>query len=82
MIPAFIGHGIGSYFHGPPDIFHIRKCALSEGCAQIPMSKRNIRTGNVKITDRGSLPTEIFFLSTGTNFDWLIVFFLHLLQLI
>ncbi|KAJ8947931.1 hypothetical protein NQ314_008524 [Rhamnusium bicolor] len=24
VVPAFIGHGIGHYFHGPPDIFHIR----------------------------------------------------------
>lgn len=24
VIPAFLGHGIGSYFHGPPDIFHFR----------------------------------------------------------
>ncbi|KAL3866862.1 hypothetical protein ACJMK2_044118 [Sinanodonta woodiana] len=23
VIPYFCGHGIGSYFHGPPDIFHI-----------------------------------------------------------
>ncbi|XP_060536711.1 methionine aminopeptidase 1D, mitochondrial [Cylas formicarius] len=23
VIPAFIGHGIGDYFHGPPDIYHI-----------------------------------------------------------
>nr|CAD7195660.1 unnamed protein product [Timema douglasi] len=22
VIPAFAGHGIGSYFHGPPDIYH------------------------------------------------------------
>lgn len=22
-IAAFAGHGIGEYFHGPPDIFHI-----------------------------------------------------------
>nr|XP_034192026.1 methionine aminopeptidase 1D, mitochondrial [Osmia lignaria] len=22
VIPAFAGHGIGTYFHGPPDIFH------------------------------------------------------------
>ncbi|XP_008545943.1 uncharacterized protein LOC103570115 [Microplitis demolitor] len=22
VIPAFCGHGIGSYFHGPPDIYH------------------------------------------------------------
>ncbi|XP_020292192.1 methionine aminopeptidase 1D, mitochondrial isoform X2 [Pseudomyrmex gracilis] len=22
VIPAFTGHGIGTYFHGPPDIFH------------------------------------------------------------
>ncbi|KAK9883988.1 hypothetical protein WA026_004924 [Henosepilachna vigintioctopunctata] len=22
VIPAFIGHGLGSYFHGPPDIYH------------------------------------------------------------
>lgn len=21
-IPEFIGHGIGSYFHGPPEIYH------------------------------------------------------------
>ena len=25
IIPAFCGHGIGSYFHGPPDIVHIGK---------------------------------------------------------
>lgn len=25
VVPAFTGHGIGSYFHGPPDIFHISK---------------------------------------------------------
>ncbi|XP_030764007.1 methionine aminopeptidase 1D, mitochondrial [Sitophilus oryzae] len=24
VIPAFLGHGIGHYFHGPPDIYHIR----------------------------------------------------------
>lgn len=28
VVPAFIGHGIGCYFHGPPDIFHISKCAF------------------------------------------------------
>ncbi|KAG7210362.1 hypothetical protein KM043_011897 [Ampulex compressa] len=22
VVPAFAGHGIGSYFHGPPDIYH------------------------------------------------------------
>ncbi|XP_050666726.1 uncharacterized protein LOC126966608 isoform X1 [Leptidea sinapis] len=22
VLPAFVGHGIGGYFHGPPDIFH------------------------------------------------------------
>ncbi|XP_078035721.1 methionine aminopeptidase 1D, mitochondrial [Augochlora pura] len=22
VVPAFAGHGIGTYFHGPPDIFH------------------------------------------------------------
>lgn len=22
VVPAFIGHGIGSYFHGPPEIYH------------------------------------------------------------
>lgn len=22
VVPSFCGHGIGSYFHGPPDIFH------------------------------------------------------------
>lgn len=21
-VPAFIGHGIGTFFHGPPEIFH------------------------------------------------------------
>lgn len=26
VIPAFAGHGIGTYFHGPPDIFHCREC--------------------------------------------------------
>lgn len=24
IIPSFIGHGIGSYFHGPPDIYHMK----------------------------------------------------------
>ncbi|KAF7284375.1 hypothetical protein GWI33_022162 [Rhynchophorus ferrugineus] len=24
VIPAFLGHGIGEYFHGPPDIYHVR----------------------------------------------------------
>ncbi|CAK1540140.1 unnamed protein product [Leptosia nina] len=23
VLPAFVGHGIGSYFHGPPDIYHM-----------------------------------------------------------
>ena len=23
IIPIFTGHGIGSYFHGPPDIYHV-----------------------------------------------------------
>lgn len=22
VVPCFVGHGIGSYFHGPPDIYH------------------------------------------------------------
>lgn len=25
VIPAFLGHGIGSYFHGPPHVFHFGK---------------------------------------------------------
>lgn len=25
VIPVFAGHGIGYYFHGPPDIFHASK---------------------------------------------------------
>lgn len=25
VMPAFLGHGIGSYFHGPPDVFHFGK---------------------------------------------------------
>ena len=25
VIPDFCGHGIGTYFHGLPDIFHIGK---------------------------------------------------------
>lgn len=24
VVPAFTGHGIGKYFHGPPDIYHCR----------------------------------------------------------
>ena len=24
VIPAFTGHGIGDYFHGPPDIYPCR----------------------------------------------------------
>ncbi|XP_028041387.1 methionine aminopeptidase 1D, mitochondrial isoform X3 [Bombyx mandarina] len=24
VIPSIVGHGIGQYFHGPPDIYHIR----------------------------------------------------------
>lgn len=23
VLPAFLGHGIGEYFHGPPEIFHM-----------------------------------------------------------
>jgi len=23
VVPAFTGHGIGSYFHGPPDVYHV-----------------------------------------------------------
>jgi len=23
VIPEFCGHGIGSYFHGPPDVIHV-----------------------------------------------------------
>ncbi|XP_050306237.1 methionine aminopeptidase 1D, mitochondrial isoform X2 [Anthonomus grandis grandis] len=26
VVPAFLGHGIGSYFHGPPEIYHINMC--------------------------------------------------------
>jgi methionine aminopeptidase len=26
VVPCFTGHGIGSYFHGPPDIYHCCKC--------------------------------------------------------
>lgn len=25
IVPCFLGHGIGSYFHGAPDIFHFSK---------------------------------------------------------
>lgn len=25
VIPSFLGHGIGHYFHGPPEIYHISK---------------------------------------------------------
>lgn len=25
VVPCFTGHGIGSYFHGPPDIYHCCK---------------------------------------------------------
>lgn len=40
-IPAYIGHGIGSYFHGPPEIYHfgkfgaLSKLAVNEICFQI-----------------------------------------------
>lgn len=27
-VPAFIGHGIGSYFHGPPEILHFSMLSL------------------------------------------------------
>jgi methionine aminopeptidase len=30
VVPCFIGHGIGSYFHGPPDIYHCCKCQHAE----------------------------------------------------
>jgi methionyl aminopeptidase len=23
VVPAFTGHGVGAYFHGPPDIYHV-----------------------------------------------------------
>lgn len=25
VVPSLIGHGIGAYFHGPPDIYHCGK---------------------------------------------------------
>ena len=28
VVPHFIGHGIGTYFHGPPDILHFSKFYL------------------------------------------------------
>jgi methionine aminopeptidase len=28
VVPNFIGHGIGRYFHGPPDILHFSKFLL------------------------------------------------------
>ena len=28
VVPCFTGHGIGTYFHGPPDIYHCCKCQL------------------------------------------------------
>ncbi|XP_059609398.1 methionine aminopeptidase 1D, mitochondrial [Phlebotomus argentipes] len=27
VVPAFIGHGIGSYFHGPPEVLHFKNSA-------------------------------------------------------
>lgn len=27
IVPAFIGHGIGSFFHGPPEIYHFENDA-------------------------------------------------------
>ena len=32
-MPAFTGHGIGHYFHGPPDIYH---CANRYPGAMLP----------------------------------------------
>ena len=28
VVPQFCGHGIGSYFHGPPDIYHFGMSVL------------------------------------------------------
>lgn len=28
VVPCFIGHGIGTYFHGPPDIYHCCKYSV------------------------------------------------------
>lgn len=28
VVPCFIGHGIGTYFHGPPDVLHFGKVWL------------------------------------------------------
>lgn len=30
VVPAFLGHGIGSYFHGPPEIYHISTVLAGE----------------------------------------------------
>lgn len=30
VVPAFIGHGIGTYFHGPPDILHYANKSLEK----------------------------------------------------
>lgn len=29
ILSAFGGHGIGSYFHGPPDIYHFGSLLLA-----------------------------------------------------
>lgn len=33
VVPCFIGHGIGSYFHGPPDIYHCCECFWFSYCS-------------------------------------------------
>lgn len=40
VVPAFTGHGIGSYFHGPPEILHFRNLFIYY--AQIGMPLKGV----------------------------------------
>lgn len=56
-IPAFIGHGIGSYFHGPPEIYHFEN-DYDIGCMKPGMTFTiepifSIGTDNIEICEDG-----------------------------
>ncbi len=63
MIGAFTGHGIGSYFHGPPDIYHVENSypgvmepgmtftiepILCEGLPEFAVKKKSAQLGSLK----------------------------------
>ena len=55
MIPEFCGHGIGSYFHGPPDIIHIGMLYASVIVFVVDMNSSQERLRmNFHLSDVGS----------------------------